>query len=311
MRPGYSKHLVVAILAILVVQCGGSKAPTTPSTTNAAKGTLVVNDVSVTGARTNTGFSYTIRITVQNTGNAVANISDTTLTFAAGGARFASVPSVREPFSTTAVNPGASLGSRTINVTDDNAGDPYADTMTVTVVYAGGAGSENATKSVAVPTLPTPAPPSTPTTVTLAGTVTEVGGGPISAMNIEIRDGPDAKKFALSDALGRYTLPGLQPGTITVRAWKSGYTDTDQRVTLSGSTITLNLAVPRSSTPSPSPPPSCCKVCTTGKPCGDTCISKDDTCHVGPGCACSSAGLDALNSESLNYTPVPLPMRRR
>lgn len=30
----------------------------------------------------------------------------------------------------------------------------------------------------------------------------------------------------------------------------------------------------------------CCKVCTVGKPCGDTCISKEYTCHVGPGCAC-------------------------
>jgi len=30
----------------------------------------------------------------------------------------------------------------------------------------------------------------------------------------------------------------------------------------------------------------CCKVCTVGKPCGDTCISRDYTCHVGPGCAC-------------------------
>lgn len=30
----------------------------------------------------------------------------------------------------------------------------------------------------------------------------------------------------------------------------------------------------------------CCKVCTTGKACGDTCISRDKDCHVGPGCAC-------------------------
>jgi hypothetical protein len=30
----------------------------------------------------------------------------------------------------------------------------------------------------------------------------------------------------------------------------------------------------------------CCKVCTKGKPCGDTCIEKDDVCHVPPGCAC-------------------------
>ena len=30
----------------------------------------------------------------------------------------------------------------------------------------------------------------------------------------------------------------------------------------------------------------CCKVCKKGKPCGDTCIEKDDICHVRPGCAC-------------------------
>jgi len=34
------------------------------------------------------------------------------------------------------------------------------------------------------------------------------------------------------------------------------------------------------------PPPGCCKVCTRGKACGDTCIARDKTCHVGPGCAC-------------------------
>jgi hypothetical protein len=30
----------------------------------------------------------------------------------------------------------------------------------------------------------------------------------------------------------------------------------------------------------------CCKHCTTGQPCGDTCISRTNTCHVGGGCAC-------------------------
>src|SRR5438067_6391804 len=32
----------------------------------------------------------------------------------------------------------------------------------------------------------------------------------------------------------------------------------------------------------------CCKVCTMGKACGDTCISRQYTCHVGPGCACDA-----------------------
>jgi hypothetical protein len=30
----------------------------------------------------------------------------------------------------------------------------------------------------------------------------------------------------------------------------------------------------------------CRKVCKEGEPCGDTCIEKDDVCHVPPGCAC-------------------------
>jgi hypothetical protein len=32
----------------------------------------------------------------------------------------------------------------------------------------------------------------------------------------------------------------------------------------------------------------CCKVCTVGKACGDTCIAAWKTCYVGPGCACDA-----------------------
>jgi len=32
---------------------------------------------------------------------------------------------------------------------------------------------------------------------------------------------------------------------------------------------------------------SCCKICVKGKACGNTCISRSYTCHVGPGCACN------------------------
>jgi len=31
----------------------------------------------------------------------------------------------------------------------------------------------------------------------------------------------------------------------------------------------------------------CCKVCRTGKACGDTCIQASDTCHQPTGCACN------------------------
>jgi hypothetical protein len=38
---------------------------------------------------------------------------------------------------------------------------------------------------------------------------------------------------------------------------------------------------------SPTQHQSCCKICIKGKACGNTCIARDRTCHVGPGCACN------------------------
>lgn len=39
----------------------------------------------------------------------------------------------------------------------------------------------------------------------------------------------------------------------------------------------------------PPPPPAqagCCRVCRTGRACGDSCISRSNACHRGQGCAC-------------------------
>jgi hypothetical protein len=30
----------------------------------------------------------------------------------------------------------------------------------------------------------------------------------------------------------------------------------------------------------------CCKTCSAGKACGDSCIARSKTCHKGKGCAC-------------------------
>jgi hypothetical protein len=31
----------------------------------------------------------------------------------------------------------------------------------------------------------------------------------------------------------------------------------------------------------------CCKICSNGKACGDSCIARWKTCHKGKGCACN------------------------
>jgi len=41
-------------------------------------------------------------------------------------------------------------------------------------------------------------------------------------------------------------------------------------------------------TPTPEPTPrECCRVCTTGKACGDTCIAASNNCNTPTGCACN------------------------
>jgi hypothetical protein len=50
--------------------------------------------------------------------------------------------------------------------------------------------------------------------------------------------------------------------------------------------ITASTPLVAACNDSSGPGSGCCKICREGKPCGDTCISKTDTCHVGAGCAC-------------------------
>ncbi len=41
-------------------------------------------------------------------------------------------------------------------------------------------------------------------------------------------------------------------------------------------------------TPAEAPPRACCRICTTGKACGNSCIAKDRQCHQPVGCACNA-----------------------
>lgn len=51
--------------------------------------------------------------------------------------------------------------------------------------------------------------------------------------------------------------------------------------------VTKALAEPAAKTCIPAS--KCCKVCSAGKACGDSCISRRYTCRKGRGCACDAA----------------------
>jgi hypothetical protein len=44
-----------------------------------------------------------------------------------------------------------------------------------------------------------------------------------------------------------------------------------------------------SSSGSCTPASECCKICDKGQACGNSCISRNYTCHKGRGCACNSS----------------------
>lgn len=55
--------------------------------------------------------------------------------------------------------------------------------------------------------------------------------------------------------------------------------------------LLLGVAVPDAPPMSPVPgapvvAAACCKVCSSGQACGDSCISRSKRCRKGPGCAC-------------------------
>jgi uncharacterized protein YkwD len=144
-----------------------------------------------------------------------------------------------------AIAPG---GSQQVTVRfAPTAAQAYDGTLTVNADHSSGTSTASLSGRGAAPA---------PTLATITGTAAEQGAGALGGATIEIRDGPDAKKTTTTDAMGAFTLPGLQPGSVTVRASKSGYSDTDQRISLvAGGVVALTFTVSRVATPAPTPPP--------------------------------------------------------
>ncbi len=81
-----------------------------------------------------------------------------------------------------------------------------------------------------------------------------------------------------------------------------------QNLALLGTSAYDQLQASTMTEPQPEPtyePPqqvrSCCKICSKGKACGNSCISRSYTCHKGVGCACDASDLDP---ELLRYVSL-------
>lgn len=249
------KRLALALSIIAIAAgCGGGSSPTSPSpaTPTTTRAALQVTSLTAVGSKTATGYSYAVRVTVSNTGSAAATISNVDLTEFAAGAPFGTV-ALTNAFSAP-VQAGTEVTSRAITLTDDR-GQGYANRLDATVTYGDSVGTLVATKSADIAPLVEAPPPAPQGLVTLTGTV-KAGGVAVSGAGVEIQDGPNAKKGTTTDSSGNYSISGLTAAAVTVRAFKSGYPDNDQRVTLTGSSSRLDFTLQGSSpTPTPTPTP--------------------------------------------------------
>ena len=177
--------------------------------------------------------------------------SESTLTIGNSGTGTLSVTGITVPdgytlnWTSGSITPG---GSQQVTVRfAPTAARTYDGTLTVNADHTSGTSTASLSGRGAAPE---------PALAAITGTAAEQGAGALGGATIEIRDGPDAKKTTTTDAMGAFTLTGLQPGSVTVRASKSGYSDTDQRISLvAGGVVALTFTVSKAATPAPTPPP--------------------------------------------------------
>lgn len=211
----FLRGVLSAAVALSLVNCGGGGGTNTPTTP--APTAPTVSSVTVTGPTS----SATTGQTAQFTATAVMS-NGTTQT-------------VTDQSSWQSSNGSVATVSGSGLVTAVGAGD--AD---VRATYQNVAGS--ARISVVSPSH------------SLCGTVRSSStNATISAAELEILTGANAGRRVTADNAGAFCLNNLQQGGLTVRIRASGYSTSDQNLTVNGMTVVTFTLVP-GPTPAPNPP---------------------------------------------------------
>lgn len=310
------KRLLPTTILLTLVACGGGgpSSPTQPSTP-AARAVVTVAAFTVTPALSGTEYRYSFPISLQNTGAVTATINVVEFKVTAPGMPVGTgTATPAELFGTSTLASGATTSRITVTLTDSTE-HPFASSIAVVVTYSDTVGSNTAMQSAAVPALPAPPPT---VTFTLSGTVVDGSVG-VSGARVEVTTGQDAGAAVLTDASGVFSFPSLQPGTFTLIVSKSGYSNLQQNVVLTGNTTGLRLSLTKTSTPPPAPPSLCAPAtascgsatarCNDGTlSCSQsrsgTCSSHNGvSCFICPGLLCSAIEASA----GVTWTPVAAP----
>lgn len=118
--------------------------------------------------------------------------------------------------------------------------------------------------------------------VSLSGAGSTVSSGRTLAYSWTM-SGPLGNSIGLDSSV--VVTPRFTPTTAGVYTARLLVNDGVTSSAAATTTVTVISVATTPVTPT-SPTSSCCRVCSTGKACGDSCISRTLTCHKGSGCAC-------------------------
>lgn len=116
-----------------------------------------------------------------------------------------------------------------------------------------------------------------------------VTGNPDDTIAVRVEGGSDTTLFK---SMKKYSMTGLDLNSITIFTEDKtcnilSKADVPKKDILIAFKEKTDLRLPASLIAEvPQKSSICCKTCTHGKACGDTCISKSRSCNKGPGCAC-------------------------
>jgi len=149
--------LGATVLVAVAIGCGGgsssSSSSGTPTSPAVAKASLAVTSLTVQGVRTLTGYQYTVAIAVKESGGVALTVSSADFTLTAGGASIGAVQ-IDNAFASKVAATGSAT-SRSITISDDVVGHPYATKIDARLSFADdNSNAGSTTSSVDIPALP-------------------------------------------------------------------------------------------------------------------------------------------------------------
>jgi carboxypeptidase family protein len=229
------RSATAAILLPLVLACGASSSPPAAPTPATLRASVGITSIAVRGDARPVGQAYSVTVHLHESAGTAATIVAVDLTFMSGTTVVLSSHSDQPISDSAAANvcpANGSVDTREFVVVDADPSHPYAASVQAKITFSDSSSAiGTATATTTVPALPSPPPP--PPTFTLSGVITDAGShAAIAGARVEVLNGSNAGKTAITDGGGTYILGNLAADTFRLRVSANDYDAGEQGVTV-------------------------------------------------------------------------------